>query len=638
LKVRLGLFLASMFLIFLGIKVFSDPFDQRLTLYLQGKALGPECAALREEGSTYINLSFLRRVFHVTTNWRQTEEQLYFKLGKVHYTFYNGSKEYVEHLTESAKCSLKTALFIKDGQLWLPLEFFLKLGLKREQQTGTKLLLSWKGNYLLEIENTTYKGRPAFLAEGSRELKATGYFLKHPDRFVCKLTGTQPYPTINRVFSSHYPGFKSVRLAPKGKHTTLIVFKMDRKHAIKILRTPGDPNSCYIVPNYEVTNVALGKNGAERKILIKTSAPAEYQYQLDKPNRKLVIIFSGADLTAKAPILSGDGGWVKSVRAERMENHRVKITVKLRKDDPCFVVRSLNNPGLVEVKSLCKITAVNWIKTESGWDLTLSGDGGLSGVTDAFAEPGRLRIDLEQAQWRQGLNTFIPAQGAFGSIQLLTPTASMARLLISSKYLNGYDLEISPDGRRVTYHLQYSPLVGQIIVIDPGHGGIDFSACGKQDTWEKTVNNETAVKLQFLLAQAGAKVILSRTDDTFIGLYERSHLANNALANLFISIHANFGMDPQTRGMELFYYPGDFTSKLLAEKIAEKLQRHTGFKNLGVFANDFAVLRETNMPSVLIELGYLSNFQEEALLRTDSYQKDAAWGIFQGIIDYYKAR
>jgi N-acetylmuramoyl-L-alanine amidase len=636
LKVKLGVLLVSVFLIILAIKVFSNPLDQRLEVFLDGQAPGRGVAALRDDGCTYLNLSFLRRVFHVTTIWRQAEDQLYFKLGKVHYTFNTGSKNYVKYVTASARQSLETAPMFKDGQLWLPLEFFRKLGLEPQKQTGGRLYLSWNGNYLLGIENTSYRGRPAFLAVGSRELRATGRYLQKPDRFVCEFKGTKPYPHLNKVFPSHYPGVKTVRWAPRGRNSMLLTLELASQNAVKIIKVPGDPHSLYIVPNYALKDVSVWKNGTEQMIFIKTSAPAEYRYQFDKARRKMVITFYGAALTAGIPqIIPDAGNWAQSIRVDRVENHGVKVTVNLRGDAPCFVVPSRYDPGLVEVKTLRKITAVNWMPTKSGVDLTLSGDGELSWVADPFAEPGKLRIDLKPARWASGLEPVLPVAGEIRSLQLTAANPSTARIVIAAKHLTGFDWEITPDGRNLTFHLHRSPLIGQTVVIDPGHGGMDFSACGKQDTAEKTVNFQTAVKLHYLLKEAGAQVILTRRDDTFISLYERSFLANQALADLFISIHANYAVDPQTRGMEFYYHPERPGNKPLAEAIAEKLQQYTGLKNIGVLTGDFAVLRETNMPGALVELGYLSNYQEEALLRSDAYQQNAAWGIFQGIVGYY---
>jgi N-acetylmuramoyl-L-alanine amidase len=636
LKVKLGLFLMSVLLIVLGIKVFSDPLDKRLEVYLEGKAPERGIAALRDDGRIYLNLSFLREVFHVNTIWRQAEDRLYFKLGKAHYTFHSGSKEYTEYVAASAKRSLRTAPLFKNGELWLPLEFFLKLGLVQQKQTGTQLFLSWDGNYLLGIENALYRGRPAFLAEGSRELKAIGYYSQKPDRFVCKFSGTKPYPLLNTVFPSHYPGVKTIRWTSRGRNSMLLTLELAAPNAVKIVKVPGDPKSLYIVPNYTVQDVFVRKNGIERMIFIKTSAPAEYRYQFDKTRRQMAITFSGADLTAGIPKnIPGAGNWAQSIRVDRMDNHCVTVTVKLRGAEPCYVGRSRYDAGLVEVKNRRRITAVNCLPTKAGVDLTLRGDGELSWVADAFAEPGKLRIDLEPAQWASGLAPFIPVAGEIRSLQLTAPTPSTARLVIAAKYLTGYDWEITPDGRQLTFHLRRSPLNGKTVVIDPGHGGMDFSACGKRDTAEKTVNFETAVKLHYLLEQAGARVILTRRDDTFISLYERSFLANRELADLFISIHANYAVDTLTRGMEFFYHPERPGNKQLAEAIAEKLRQYTGLTNRGALTGDFAVLRETNMPGILIELGYLSNYQEEAILRDAGYQKNAAWGIFQGIVAYY---
>lgn len=181
-----------------------------------------------------------------------------------------------------------------------------------------------------------------------------------------------------------------------------------------------------------------------------------------------------------------------------------------------------------------------------------------------------------------------------------------------------------------------SSLTGKTIVLDPGHGGEDFGACGRQGFLEKDNNLEIALCLKDLLEGAGASVLMTRTDDVFISLYERSFYANDAGADLFVSIHTNNHPDLSVHGVEVYSYPGRSVAKNLSQGVLESFGQTTGFKKLGAKTADFVVIRETQMPSILVEVGYLSNYQEEQTMRTPEFKEAAAEGIFEGIREFLK--
>jgi len=146
---------------------------------------------------------------------------------------------------------------------------------------------------------------------------------------------------------------------------------------------------------------------------------------------------------------------------------------------------------------------------------------------------------------------------------------------------------------------------------------------------------EVGLMLKDLLEEAGARVIMTRTDDSFVSLYERSYLANYLLADLFISIHANSNDDSSMQGIEVYHLDGHDEAKSLAQSVMGGLVESTGLNNGGVKQNDFVVIRETQMPSILVELGYLSNYQEESVIDTNEFRQKAAAGLLKGIVSYY---
>lgn len=186
-------------------------------------------------------------------------------------------------------------------------------------------------------------------------------------------------------------------------------------------------------------------------------------------------------------------------------------------------------------------------------------------------------------------------------------------------------------------------LTGKTIVIDPGHGGSDPGAIGKVlGVTDANVGLTVGQKLRDLLEAQGATVIMTRDKDIRMGLNDRPAVANKAEADLFVSIHANSSTKSAPNGIEIYYYAPSTSANLyaqsyvrkeLATQVSNAMQSSTGTKSVVKTAN-YAVLRENDRPSILVETGYLSNAAEEALLASDSYRQKLADGIYQGIKNY----
>jgi N-acetylmuramoyl-L-alanine amidase len=216
------------------------------------------------------------------------------------------------------------------------------------------------------------------------------------------------------------------------------------------------------------------------------------------------------------------------------------------------------------------------------------------------------------------------------------------------------------------------------IVIDPGHGGHDTGTIGPTGLEEKDVVLDVGLKLKKLLERnTGCEVVMTRSDDTFIPLEERTAIANEKAADLFISIHANASPDDSARGIETYYL--NFTSSPdalevaarenassqeavhqlqdLIKKIAmaEKIEESQDFARLvqrevytrvtkvsgaqrdrGIKKAPFVVLIGANMPSVLAEISFLTNPRDERLLKRSDYREKIAYALYEGILGYVK--
>lgn len=180
------------------------------------------------------------------------------------------------------------------------------------------------------------------------------------------------------------------------------------------------------------------------------------------------------------------------------------------------------------------------------------------------------------------------------------------------------------------------------IFLDPGHGGQDIGtqSISKPRYQEKSLNLVTANFIKDYLQQLGYHIFLTRQDDVFISLDKRAQLANEQKPTIFVSIHYNSAPSSEANGIEVYFYQSaedksrTSKSKKLAQAILKNTIKQTKAKSRGVKHGNFAVIRETTMPAVLIEGGFMTNEDELQNLKDPGYLKKLAWGIAKGIDEY----
>lgn len=186
---------------------------------------------------------------------------------------------------------------------------------------------------------------------------------------------------------------------------------------------------------------------------------------------------------------------------------------------------------------------------------------------------------------------------------------------------------------------------GQLIVIDPGHGGEDAGtkSLTKPFYQEKFLTLSTARMVRDYLKQLGYETEMTRDEDVFIPLVTRASKANDASPVLFVSVHFNSAPSREAHGVEVFFYQSEEdtsrtkSSKNLAAVILDEVIQSTQAKSRGVKKGNFAVIRETKMPAVLVEAGFLTNQEEMAKIKDPAYMKRIALGIAKGIDRYLKS-
>ena len=172
------------------------------------------------------------------------------------------------------------------------------------------------------------------------------------------------------------------------------------------------------------------------------------------------------------------------------------------------------------------------------------------------------------------------------------------------------------------------------IFIDAGHGGNNPGAISATGLKEADVNLDVALKLGRILESWGYDIMYSRTENVSVSLQERARMANTWGADYFVSIHCNSNENPIYGGTSTFFYREGTVAESFAYTVNNALVRQIELRNIGIFAANFAVLRLTSMPAILVELAFISNPAEAQLLSTNAFRQKCAIGIANGIAEF----
>lgn len=204
---------------------------------------------------------------------------------------------------------------------------------------------------------------------------------------------------------------------------------------------------------------------------------------------------------------------------------------------------------------------------------------------------------------------------------------------------------------RETMRVTSTPVSNKVIIVDAGHGAPDEGAESKNGITEAEINLRIALKVQNLLEQSGCTVILTRSDDNAIydidkdtlrekkvsDIKNRVKIGNESSADIFVSIHLNKISESQYYGWQCFYKDNDEKSKNLANSLQKGLNDSIEKTNnrVPLSIQKIYIVEHVEIPISIVECGFLSNPEEEKQLQDDKYQNRLAWGIYNGIMDYF---
>jgi N-acetylmuramoyl-L-alanine amidase len=430
-----------------------------------------------------------------------------------------------------------------------------------------------------------------------------------------------------------------------------------------------------------VTSIRHWSTPQYTRIAVDLAQPVQFSSKRIQNPDRIVLDLPGTRLDPKlaARILEIEAGPLRKVRAAQFQSGKTRIVLETRKqteykafllDDPPRLIVDLNNIDL---------------------DGNDAGPGAAPKAAAAASRPAKPQIsdasasDDQEEDGPPGSDGSKAAvnQPPHSNVRVIRERSSDKSAAAAKAAKNRKDdlddavsREARPTARGDRSLIRALGLKIGKIVIDPGHGGHDTGTIGPEGLEEKELVLEVGRRLGKLLqSRMGADVVYTRKDDTFIPLETRTAIANQALADLFVSIHANSSRDPDARGVETYYL--NFTSSsealevaarenaasdksihelqdlvkkiALKEKIEESREfasdvqrslhsglaaKSPGLRDRGVKKAPFVVLIGANMPSILAEISFVSNPGDERHLQTAEYRQRIAESLYKGIAKY----
>ncbi len=227
---------------------------------------------------------------------------------------------------------------------------------------------------------------------------------------------------------------------------------------------------------------------------------------------------------------------------------------------------------------------------------------------------------------------------------------SVVMIFIFAYIITGYNVNNTKNQSK-TIETVALPINNKVIVLDAGHGVPDEGAQSSNGTTEAESNLKIALKVQNLLEQSGATVILTRSDENAIydldsktlkqkkisDIHNRVKIGNESSADIFVSIHLNKIPQQQYWGWQTFYKQESPEGQKLATSIQNSLNKSIQKENKRVpmKIENVYIIKHVEIPTTIVECGFLSNPEEEQLLLNNEYQDKLAWGIYTGIMDYF---
>lgn len=437
-------------------------------------------------------------------------------------------------------------------------------------------------------------------------------------------------------------------------YVTRIVIELDDEYDYEFFTSSDGKTTTITFEEYEFNGITVEEVDGKDALVIEDVENVQYNVlQLKSPERIVIDLFD-TNLTEKIYEYDVQTGFIKKARVSQFAGDtnyssndrivRIVLDVMDGVSNPnVSIERDGDNLVITPQKSIWEFITYDNNYTDKYISIKNNDKTKYDVFYDSDLKKMDITIPSEDTDLAKGITTI-----SDNFIEYIEVAENNDYTIVSITFKRGIEYEVLSDRRAEEIEVVVRrdpniPYTDKTIVIDAGHGGKDPGAISPNGTREKDVNLQIALKTQSLLESLGYNVIMTRSDDTFVDLYERARIANRNDADIFVSIHHNSTLNKSINGLEILYCPrGQGTAKTedqypLADVVRKGIIASTKGADRGVIQRPgLVVIRETNMPAVLVEVGYLSNAQEEARIRDVNYQNLVVQGLVNGIQNYFE--
>lgn len=623
--------------------------DKSKGIYILGKKMDPEFAPIIKDNKVMIPLRPIGEGLGYDVVWNiKTQTMSLRKDGQAMAFVINQDKAVVN----SKEVGMDAKTIMVNGRAYVPLTFI-------EKQMDYEIAYDKASNKLevnakkapaviAKVQDIKFDENGGFpqldiIADNPVEYKT--FTMENPDRMVIDIMNAIA-DTEFETKSIDKEEIIRVRIGQFSSNpyiTRIVVDLKDQKKA-KIVQT-SDKKSVSLVYANIIQPVTIAKEGFSDVVTIKGSKAIDSLItKLEDPER-IVIDVQGAVLEGTEQNLEAGSSVVKTVRTGQYEVGTARIVVDVNKS-AFYDVKSEDNVTKIYISDM-PYSFMGYDKYYNSSFVYLN-PGEESQYNASFDEESRIlkveikkdiEFDKDAFEINDNLLEYIKLSKETRGGNIFT----QAEFRLKDKV--EYEL-ISPETTKlVKFKLKYVPKTAQdiLVVIDPGHGGKDPGAKGIDGvTYEKNLNLEVAKRLEKKLNDLGFKTVMTRVDDTYTTLQQRTDLANQSYGDFFMSIHFNAFVS-KTQGIETLYYPNSTTegyginNKDMAGIFQQELIKTLGRPSRGTVPRpNLFVLNKTKMPAILAELGFITNKEELAQIKKDAYKDKAANALAASIVRYYK--
>lgn len=463
------------------------------------------------------------------------------------------------------------------------------------------------------------------------------------------------------------------------KLTLVLTEDMASYVASKVINPPSKNNPPLSPEIFSPSNLEQRIDGPDLKEIVFLDGPRSRVYidvqgytaynctLLTNPDRLVVDLvgITGDPL----PVMELNSTIIQRIRSSRFNDNTIRIVLDLN-ESTHYTVHRWPSGGL-EIEFNYQIGDISFYRDTKGQaKLSFIGTDQPPFQTTSYFSPTRLSLDFQDTTLIGGYQEFKIDDPRVKQMRVSQYTPTITRVVleltssiipISTKKVNGryevlfYDgtseeyqdyslehteeyafVEVEPEEVLAEVYDANQPLKGRIIAIDPGHGGSDPGAVGPGGTFEKDVVLDVALKLGQLLEDAGARVIMTRIDDRYVSIFDRPVVAEMVKADILLSIHCNSYEGEAARGVETLYSPLFLENFRLAQAVQTELVSKLQLNDRGLRPRtNLAVLNGTSMPSILVEVGFISHPVEEKMLSSPEFRGKVADSLFGGIVRFF---